>query len=215
MKKVLLVLALLALALPAMANTVPISFSGHNQGVAFSFTDALGNTFNVNNAPITSVQIGATSYGVTNGVLNLQSGADLGSATLAGTTYVSFDAGGNLTIVGEVAGKGINTVQTLLQGTFANGSATFNPGSVGNGGNFGGSLIVSFLNSALGMMPVNTAADSQTNINITLAAPGTFQGTVNDSTISLQASVPEPGTLALFGSGLIGIAGMLRRKLSL
>jgi len=27
--------------------------------------------------------------------------------------------------------------------------------------------------------------------------------------------VPEPGTLALFGSGLIGMAGVLRRKFNL
>lgn len=37
-------------------------------------------------------------------------------------------------------------------------------------------------------------------------------GDYNDMVVSLRP-VPEPGTLALFGSGLIGIAGLLRRRL--
>ena len=217
MKKFLLVLVLLALAMPAMANLVPISFSGHNENVAFNFVDALGNTFNVNNAAINTVQIGANTYAVNGGVLNLTSGADIGSLPTGPTSsLVAFAAGGNLSIFGAVPGKGINVATLLLQGTFANGSATFDwAAGAGNGGNFGGSLIVNFLNSALGLPPINTAADSETNINITFAGPNNYAGTVNDSTVSLQATVPEPGTLAMFGSGLIGIAGVLRRKLKL
>lgn len=38
-------------------------------------------------------------------------------------------------------------------------------------------------------------------------------GTTND-TITIS-NAPEPGTLTLFGSGLIGLAGLLRRKLAL
>jgi len=41
----------------------------------------------------------------------------------------------------------------------------------------------------------------------------TGSGTTSD-TITIS-SAPEPGTLTLFGSGLIGLAGLLRRKLAL
>lgn len=44
-----------------------------------------------------------------------------------------------------------------------------------------------------------------------IAATGV--GTVQD-TITIS-NVPEPGTLTLFGSGLIGLAGLVRRKLTL
>lgn len=37
--------------------------------------------------------------------------------------------------------------------------------------------------------------------------------TIGSGDLVIQAPVPEPGTLAMFGSGLIGIAGLLRRKL--
>jgi PEP-CTERM motif-containing protein len=51
---------------------------------------------------------------------------------------------------------------------------------------------------------------SETEI-FNIAANGT--GTTSD-TITIS-NAPEPGTLTLFGSGLIGLAGLLRRKLAL
>ena len=43
------------------------------------------------------------------------------------------------------------------------------------------------------------------------AIPGTESGNLGTAQ-SFLGSTPEPGTLALFGSGMIGLAGMLRRK---
>jgi hypothetical protein len=34
----------------------------------------------------------------------------------------------------------------------------------------------------------------------------------DDVSYSSQSTVPEPGTLMMFGSGVIGLAGLLRRK---
>jgi hypothetical protein len=42
-----------------------------------------------------------------------------------------------------------------------------------------------------------------------------FSGSVSLASGDTTLSVPEPGTLSLFGTGLIGLAGMIRRKLSL
>ena len=48
--------------------------------------------------------------------------------------------------------------------------------------------------------------------------PGSYTFTIPNDTIILDiggSSVPEPGTLVMFGSGIIGLAGILRRKINL
>jgi hypothetical protein len=70
----------------------------------------------------------------------------------------------------------------------------------------------------LGAQALVTLAQSQTfqqgefsDVLLYSAIPGTENtnlGTAQD----FLGSTPEPGSLALFGSGLIGVAGMLRRK---
>jgi PEP-CTERM motif-containing protein len=58
--------------------------------------------------------------------------------------------------------------------------------------------------------PILAAPYSETEVfNIQATGVGTVQDTI---TIS---NAPEPGTLTLFGSGLFGLAGLLRRKLAL
>jgi hypothetical protein len=44
---------------------------------------------------------------------------------------------------------------------------------------------------------------------------GYFSGSANLSSGDTNIVVPEPGTLSLFGTGLVGLAGVIRRKLSL
>jgi hypothetical protein len=47
-----------------------------------------------------------------------------------------------------------------------------------------------------------------------LTVPGSvpFSGSAAISSGNISAAVPEPGTIALVGTGLIGIAGVIRRK---
>jgi hypothetical protein len=51
--------------------------------------------------------------------------------------------------------------------------------------------------------------------SVTLAAPGGFAYTLDDLAYGGGTTTPEPGSLILLGSGALGLAGVLRRKLSL
>lgn len=70
----------------------------------------------------------------------------------------------------------------------------------------------------LGALAFVSLAQSQTftegefaDVSLYTAIPGTESGNLGTAQ-SFLGSTPEPGTLALFGSGMIGLAGMLRRK---
>jgi hypothetical protein len=53
------------------------------------------------------------------------------------------------------------------------------------------------------------AATTQITVN---THKGFFTGSVGLSSGDTALSVPEPGTLGLLGTGLVGIGGLLRRK---
>ena len=48
--------------------------------------------------------------------------------------------------------------------------------------------------------------------SVTIAAPGGFAYTLDDLAYGGASTVPEPSSLFLLGSGVFGLAGMLRRK---
>ena len=68
-----------------------------------------------------------------------------------------------------------------------------------------------------------TAADQGTQILVTLDAAGLASlnaaaggdWAVGGSIYGAQTPTPEPGTLIMFGSGMLGLAGILRRKINL
>jgi hypothetical protein len=68
------------------------------------------------------------------------------------------------------------------------------------------------VSGALGNGYATDGATVQLTIN---TGKGFFNGSTTISSGDTNIVVPEPGTLSLFGTGLIGLAGVIRRKLSL
>ena len=59
-----------------------------------------------------------------------------------------------------------------------------------------------------------TGSDSlTTSVNKFKNGGNTDTAILGGGSITYQTPVPEPGTLALFGTGIIGLAGIVRRKL--
>jgi hypothetical protein len=120
----------------------------------------------------------------------------------------SFAPGGMLT----VTGNGMHGVPSgiLFQGTFTSGTWVVTPTPVGNLFTFIGTLIGT---GAFSGTPASTVQSSKLISGPNPFAPG-GSGRAPAAPGSLSAGVvPEPGTLALMGTGILGIAAGIRRKL--
>ena len=200
MKKMLL-LAVLALALPTAlfaGSGVDYTNSGGTLSGSSSGLMLSGSVL----VAVNGLNGGGLITGSDLGSVSFQTGA-LSSGSLA--TGGTFAAGGWFTITGN----GSNGVPngTLFTGTFdqpvtwsmvtlANGTHNYTLTGTLSGTTNGGS-------SAVGVTV-------QLTIN---TGKGFFSGSTTISSGDTNVVVPEPGSLSLFGTGLIGLAGAIRRKL--
>jgi hypothetical protein len=131
------------------------------------------------------------------GTVEFATGALL-SGTLQGNA--TFDGGGSFTIVS-------NTNGTLFSGAF-DGPVTWSLTTLANG-THNYTLTGAISGSWMGGATVY-GATSQLTIN---TGRGFFNGSTSISSGDTNIVVPEPGSLTLMGTGLLGFAGVLRRKL--
>ena len=201
MGKKLILLAVLALALPMAAfASSGVDFtnsggtlSGTNSGLSLSGSVLVAVNGLNGGGLITGSNLGSVTF--TTGALSS------GSLAMGGT----FAAGGSFTITGN----GMNGIPngTLFSGTFsspvswqlvtlANGTHNYIMTGVLTGTTMSGFLT----NGVTVQLTINTGK-------------GFFNGSTQISSGDTNIVVPEPGTLTLLGTGLISLAGAVRRKL--
>jgi hypothetical protein len=199
MKRIAL-LALLALALPlaAFANSIDVTNSG---GTLAGSTGGMTLTG--------SLLIAVNGL---NG-LGLVTGNDLGSVSFSTGALMSggslqmggtFAAGGAFSITGN-GSKGLPN-GTIFSGTFS-GPVTWTLVTLANGTH--NYTLTGAVSGTLGNSFHTDGVTVQLTIN---TGRGFFNGTTNISSGDTSVSVPEPGTLGLLGTGLVGIAGAMHRK---
>jgi hypothetical protein len=118
----------------------------------------------------------------------------------------SFNGGGSFIITGNGSQPGVPN-GTIFNGSFT-GPVTWTLITLANGTHnytLTGSLTGTWYTGA-----IVEGATVQLTIN---TGKGYFNGSTNISSGDTNIVVPEPGTLGLLGTGLIGLAGVLRRKL--
>ena len=199
MKRVLW-LTVLALALPltAFANSVDFTNSG---GILAGCNNGLSLTGSALIAVNGFHGLGLVT-GSNLGSVGFSTGALTGGSLQAGGTFA---AGGSFSITGNGSSGLPNG--TIFAGTFSF-PATWTLVTLANGTH--NYTLTGIVAGTLGSSFYTNGVTVQLTIN---TGRGFFNGRTRISSGDTNVVVPEPGSLSLLGTGLLGLAGVVRRKL--
>jgi hypothetical protein len=191
---ILFLLLTVALALPAVAGVVNLQFNGTPTGNNYAGVPSYPYNLSVNGGPNQWMMCEGYFEHISGGETWQANSVSVGS--LDPTTHLlNYEAA--FLFEKAVADLGANADVNAAVWWIFEGAPTLNPGA----------------------QALVTLAESQTytqgqfsNVMLYTAIPGTENGNLGTAQ-DFMSSTPEPGTLALLGSGMIGAAGFLRRKL--